>query len=81
MNVVVSNKYQSLLMGLDIDVIKNLNGEFSVEELVSNFTNYYYNKMILDVTALKDYDKLSTYQMLSVEFDNSDEYFSHCSFF
>ena len=69
MNVVVSNKYQSLLMGLDIDVIKNLNGEFSVEELVSNFTNYYYNKMILDVTALKDYDKLSTYQMLSVEFD------------
>ena len=71
MNVVVSNKYQALLMGLDIDVIKNLNGEFSVEELVSNFTNYYYNKMILDVTALKDYDKLSTYQMLSLEFDMS----------
>lgn len=69
MNVVVSNKYQTMLMGLDIDIIKNLNGEFSIEDLVANFTNYYFNKMILDITALKDYDKLSTFQKLAVEFD------------
>ncbi|MBO4245612.1 MAG: hypothetical protein J5892_02580 [Bacilli bacterium] len=71
MNVVVSNKYQSLLLGLDIDIIKNLNGEFSVDDLVANFTNYYFNKMVIDVTALKDYQQLSTYQQLSLEMDMS----------
>lgn len=69
MNVVISNKYQGMLINLEIDIIKNLNGEFSVEELVSNFTNYYYNRMILDVTALKDYKDLKTYQQLSLELD------------
>ena len=71
MNVVVSNKFQSLLLGLDIDIIKNLNGEFSVDDLVANFTNYYFNKMVIDVTALKDYQQLSTYQQLSLEMDMS----------
>ena len=33
MNVIVSNKYQSLLATLDIDIIKTINGEFTVEEL------------------------------------------------
>ena len=45
MNVIISNKYQSLLANLDIDVIKSINGEFDVEEIVSNFTNFFFNKM------------------------------------
>lgn len=71
MNVVVSNKYQSMLLGLDMDIIKNLNGEFSVDDLAANFTNYYFNKMVLDVTALKDYQELATYQKLSLLMDTS----------
>ena len=43
MNVIISNKYQSLLANLDIDVIKSINGEFDVEEIVSNFTNFFFN--------------------------------------
>ena len=35
MNVIISNKYQSLLASLNIDVIKSINGEFSVDELKS----------------------------------------------
>ena len=54
MNVIVSNKYQSLLATLDIDIIKNINGEFEVEDLVNQFTNFYFNKMILDITAIKN---------------------------
>ena len=71
MNVIVSNKYQQLLVNLDIDVIKSINGEFDVEELVSNFTNFFYNKMILDITAIKNYQDISTLQQLSVGLDTS----------
>lgn len=69
MNVIVSNKYQSLLATLDIDIIKSINGEFEVEDLVNQFTNFYYNKMILDITALKNYQDISTLQSLSVRMD------------
>ncbi len=72
MNVIVSNKYQSLLATLDIDIIKNINGEFEVEDLVSQFTNFYYNKMILDITALKNYQDIATLQNLSVSMDVSN---------
>lgn len=72
MNVIVSNKYQSLLATLDIDIIKNINGEFEVEDLVHQFTNFYYNKMILDITALKDYQDIATLQNLSVSMDVSN---------
>lgn len=71
MNVIVSNKYQTLLSSLDIDVIKSLNGVFSVEELVSTFTNFYFNKMILDITAIQDYQNITTIQELSVNMDMS----------
>ncbi len=71
MNVIVSNKYQAMLVNLDLDIIKNLNGEFSVDELVANFANFYYNKMILDITALKDYKDLNTFKKLSVDLDMS----------
>ncbi len=71
MNVIVSNKYQNMLATLDIDIIKSINGEFEVEELVKIFTNFYFNKMIIDITAIKDYQNIKTIQNLSVNFDMS----------
>ena len=55
MNVIVSNKYQAMLETLDIDIIKNLNGEYEVDEIVKSFSNFYFQRMILDITAIKDY--------------------------
>ncbi|MDD3821803.1 MAG: hypothetical protein PHF47_02140, partial [Bacilli bacterium] len=65
MNVIVANKYQSLLATLEIDVIKSLNGEFAVEEIISTFKNFFFNKMILDITAIKDYKDVTNLQKLS----------------
>ena len=42
MNVIVSNKYQLMLENLGIDVIKNMNGEFEVDEIVNTFQNFFY---------------------------------------
>ena len=71
MNVIISNKYQDNLSKLDIDIIKNLNGEFSAEELISNFKNFFFNKMILDITALKDYKDLTNLKKIADNFDCS----------
>ena len=71
MNVIISNKYQALLANLDIDVIKSINGEFTVDELIAQFSNFYYNKMIIDITAIKDYQNINVIQQLSVNFDMS----------
>ena len=71
MNVIISNKYQALLSSLDIDVIKSINGEFTVDELIAQFSNFYYNKMIIDITAIKGYQDISVIQQLSVNFDMS----------
>ena len=45
--------------------------KFDVEELVSVFANFYYNKMIIDLTAIKDYQNIKNIQKLSVNFDTS----------
>ena len=55
MNVIVSNKNQDVLSNLDIDLIKSINGEFTPEEIAAQFPpNFYYNKMVLDITAIKN---------------------------
>lgn len=69
MNVIVSNKYQSMLQGLDIEVIKRLDGEYDVDDIINQFQNFFFQRMILDVTALKDYRDIKTLQKLSISLD------------
>lgn len=69
MNVIISNKFRDSLSTLDIEVIKKLDGEFSVDEIVETFKNFFFQKMILDITALKDYKNIKTLQQLSLSLD------------
>lgn len=69
MNVLITNKYDSMLQSLNIDIIKKLEGEFEVDEIISQFRNFFFQRMILDITALKDYKNISTLQKLSISLD------------
>ena len=69
MNVIVANKYRDALASLDIEIIKKLEGEFSVDEIIETFKNFYFQKMILDITALKNYKDIKTLQKLSLSLD------------
>jgi len=69
MNVIISNRYAPMLQQLDIDIIKNLNGQFDVEEIISNFQNFYFQRMILDITAIKNYKDIKNLQKLSISLD------------
>lgn len=72
MNVIVSNKNKELLSNLDIDLIKSIEGEFTPEEIAAQFPpNFYFNKMVLDITAVKNYEKINVIQELSLLMDMS----------
>jgi len=69
MNVIVANKYQFMLENLGIDIIKDLKGEFSVEEIIGSFQNFFYQRMILDITAIKNYRDIRNLQKLSISLE------------
>jgi len=69
MNVIVSNRNQVLLSNLGIDVIKEMTGEFDVDEIIATFQNFFYQRMILDITAIKDYKNIANLQKLSISLD------------
>lgn len=71
MNVKIVNKYASLLVNLDVDFIKSIEGEFTPEDIVMQFSNFFYNKMIIDITAIKGYQDITKIQELSVNMDMS----------
>lgn len=69
MNVIISNKKKELLDTLNIDIIKSINGQYEVEEIIEMFKNFYYQRMVLDITAIKNYDDIRNLQKLSISID------------
>ena len=65
MNVIVSNEQQGKMANLDVDIIKSITGSYSANELVEMFKNFFYSKMVLDVTAIKDYNNILMYKALA----------------
>ena len=69
MNVIVANSQRDVLSDLDIDIIKSIYGEYEVSEITEMFKNFFYNKMILDVTAIKGFTNIDTYKKIVEELD------------
>ena len=69
MNVIVANEQKDLLSDLDIDIIKDIYGEYDASELVDMFKSFFYNKMILDVTAVKNYKSIESYKTIVNDLD------------
>lgn len=71
MNVVTANENKGIIDRLDIDIIKRIDGQFELRELLSKFVNLYFNKMIIDITSIKDYQDLDVIKQLSQSVDPS----------
>lgn len=69
MNVIIANEQQQSLSALDIDIIKTVTGSYEAREIVEMFKNFFFNKMILDVTAIRGYDNPDNYQVLAQQLD------------
>jgi len=70
MNVIVFNEKKEL-SNLNIDIIKNVEGVYTVEELIGMFTNFFFNKMVLDITSIKEYNDYSNLKKLFEVVDSS----------
>lgn len=66
MNVIIANKQQDLLANLNIEVIKNVTGVYSADEIVDMFSNFFFGRMILDLTALENYRDFKNLQKISI---------------
>lgn len=69
MNVIVGNEQQSQINNLDVDIIKSITGSYSANEIVEMFKNFFYSRMVLDVTAIKNYSDILNYKTLSEGLD------------
>ena len=66
MNVLITNQQETLLSGLSVEIIKTLRGEYEAEEIIGTFSNFFFGRMILDFTSIKDYQNISNIQKLSI---------------
>ena len=69
MNVIVANNQRDVLSNLDIDIIKSIYGEYDASEIVEMFKNFFYNRMILDVTAIKDFKNIESFKAIASGLD------------
>ena len=60
MNIILKNQNSVILDNFKEDVIKILNGEQSLDEVQELLVNIYYNKIIIDITAIKDYKNIQS---------------------
>ena len=56
-NIIVANKVKDLLQ-LEIDLIKAAQGEYEAEDIVKTFSTLIYDKLILDVSAIRGYQNI-----------------------
>lgn len=59
MNIVIKNQNYKIIDSLSIEVIKTFDGEVTREMLEASLVNFYYNKAIIDITAIKNYFDIS----------------------
>ncbi|MBQ6539289.1 MAG: hypothetical protein IJL76_03315 [Bacilli bacterium] len=64
MNILITNNLEKELSSLDVDIIKHISGTYSTKEIVDMFRNFFYNKMIIDVTAIDGNNDIRNYQSL-----------------
>lgn len=69
MNIIVTNKYRDLIYSTNIEILKELNGVYKVNQIASSFNSIFYKKIIIDATALQDFPKESVLKELSKSFD------------
>lgn len=55
MNLVIVNENTKVINSLNIDIIKVLNGIYDINKLKEELVNFYFNKVIIDITAIKNY--------------------------
>lgn len=71
MNIIITNKYRSMLKDLNLEFIKKMDGEFDANQIIEECKSFFFQRMILDITAIKNYKDVNEFQKLSMNIDMS----------
>lgn len=71
MNILITNKNREYLTSYDYNAIKEIHGEYNSKDIVSMLSGIIYDKIILDVTAIKDYHDLANIRALATQVESS----------
>ena len=55
MNVALRNENEAVMNSLDVEIIKTMNGTFAREDIEREFNGLSYNKVIIDITSIRNY--------------------------
>ncbi len=69
MNVVTANENKQMIDRLNIEIMMRIDGAYTIRELLSKFVNLYFNKMIIDITSIKDYTDINVMKDLAKAVD------------
>ena len=64
MNIVIENTNANIIESLTIDTVKKLNGIYDINVLFNEISALDYQKVILDITALQNYNTLQIMKSL-----------------
>ncbi len=71
MNILIKNQNYKITDTLNVDIIKTLTGEFELEDVQKELVNFYYNKVIIDITAIKNNYNISSVLTFLKGFESS----------
>lgn len=71
MNILITNKNRQYLINFDYNVLKEIQGEFDSKEIISMLQQINYNKVIIDVTAIKNYNDLQNIRELTTNIESN----------
>lgn len=69
MNIIITNRYKDLINNANIEIMKELNGVFEVNQIANSFNSIFYRKLIIDATALNRFPKEDVLRNLVKVFD------------
>ena len=61
MNVMVYNKYKELLMGLNIEVMKSMEGVYNVDEIIEEVPSEEVSENVVEETLIEQNNYVSPY--------------------
>lgn len=64
MNVVTANENKQIIDRIDFDVIKRIDGEYELNEILGKLVNLYFNKIVIDITSIKNYRNANIFSEL-----------------
>ena len=71
MNILVANLYKDYIVKYDLNIMKEFTGEFDGEEVLSMLKGITYEKLIIDLTAIRKYNDLNSIRKLTKEIESN----------